>query len=79
MENGSAPTSIELMVGGVFMFFNGMLFLNAACAGSVTAEKEPGHIASMSIINLIVATVGSAFAIAGRAMLKFDSLSQGQE
>ena len=78
IEDGFQSNSIELMVGGSFMFFNNILFLVGGCAGSITAEKEPGHIVSMSIISVIVSTVGSAFAIAGQSMLKFDSINQEQ-
>ena len=78
VSEGFHPASIEIFVGGCFMFFNSMLFLNGANTGSISADKGQGHILSMNIISLIVATVGSAFAIAGQSMLKFDSVSHEQ-
>lgn len=78
VAEGFHPASIELFVGGCFMFFTSLLFANAGTTGSVSADKGQGHILAMSIISLIVSAVGSAFAIAGQSMLKFDSISQEQ-
>ena len=78
VAEGFHPASIEIFVAGCFMFFNSLLFLNGANTGSISADKGQGHILSMNIISLIVSTVGSAFAIAGQSMLKFDSVSQEQ-
>jgi hypothetical protein len=78
VAEGFHPASIELFVGGCFMFFNSLLFANGGTTGSVSADKGQGHILAMSIISLIVSAVGSAFAIAGQSMLKFDSISQEQ-
>ena len=58
--------------------FSQMLFFNGGSAGTITANKEPGHIPAMSIINIIIAAVGSVAAISAESTITSQSIGKQQ-